>query len=208
MFTAGNYKKQPLEAAFLEIKCLRSTEYKVIRIRNENKSTGSENLALKPAMDCETIEISNVEFWMLISLSSFKIGILTALLDACKALFRHGRRKLHECSWFCLQLAYVVFAMWYGILKINKPEKIYVHWAKAQDKACYRILAWFLFACFLLTVLIVETIDVEWLSRVIPFRLCDSRKINYLTREFHVKFHLKNRYRGTNHEQLFAWNLT
>ena len=26
-------------------------------------------------------------------------------------------------------------------------------------------------------------------------RLCDSRKIHYLTREFHVKFHLKNRYR-------------
>ena len=25
--------------------------------------------------------------------------------------------------------------------------------------------------------------------------LCDSRKIHRLTREFHVKFHLKNRYR-------------
>ena len=29
-------------------------------------------------------------------------------------------------------------------------------------------------------------------------RFCDSRRIHYLTREFHVKFHLKNRYR-THH---------
>lgn len=36
---------------------------------------------------------------------------------------------------------------------------------------------------------------------------CDSRKINHLTGELHVKFHLKSQYR-TPANRIFAWNLT
>ena len=40
-------------------------------------------------------------------------------------------------------------------------------------------------------------------SPLLFFYLCDSRKIHCLTREFHVKFHLKKRYRP-NREKMKA----
>ena len=44
------------------------------------------------------------------------------------------------------------------------------------------------------------TLSMAWYTK---YGMVHYRKINYLTREFHVKFHAKNRYR-TNREAMSA----